>query len=379
MAQTVARVDLSILIENIDLVRNRVPRGMKVLFAVKSDAYGHGIEEISRSAEAAGIDYLGVDTVDEGVEIRSAGIKLPILLLAPILPCEIDRALQSDLTPSIGDIDSARLIANRARGMGRRASVQVNVDTGMGRFGARVDRGVALFERLSQVGDLTVEGVFSHLSFAESETSEAREHSLLQIERFRTLLASLDDAHLLPSLRHIGNSASLIQFPQSILSAPFNMVRIGTLLYGYPEVRRPSIDGVRPIAKLSAYVLFVKDLPIGACVGYDCTYRTTEAKRIAVVSIGYGSGLSPTFSGCGRVYVRGEYAPVVGRICLDHTIIDVSHVRNVAPGDEVEIFGPHQGADQLASLAGISICQLLVPTLQAAKERTYLRGRKELS
>ncbi|HEX32097.1 MAG TPA: alanine racemase, partial [Candidatus Acetothermia bacterium] len=136
MAQTVARVDLSILIENIDLVRNRVPRGMKVLFAVKSDAYGHGIEEISRSAEAAGIDYLGVDTVDEGVKIRSAGIKLPILLLAPILPCEIDRALQSDLTPSIGDIDSARLIANRARGMGRRASVQVNVDTGMGRFGA---------------------------------------------------------------------------------------------------------------------------------------------------------------------------------------------------------------------------------------------------
>ena len=377
MPQTIASVDLGILVKNMDLVRSRIPRGMKVVFPVKSDAYGHGIEEISRSAEDEGIDYLGVDTVDEGVKIRSAGVKLPILLLAPILPSEIDAAVRSDLTLSIGDIEFARLLARSARQLRRAISVQVNVDTGMGRFGVRADRAIALFKRLSTMSELNVEGVFSHLSSAESETEQAKEHCLQQIERFRSLLASLDDINLLPPLRHIGNSASLIQFPQIVLSPPFNMVRVGTLFYGYPEVERPWTGAIRPIATLNARVLFRKDLTAGDCVGYDCTYRATRAQRVAIISIGYGSGFSPALSNCGRVFVRGGYAPIVGRICLDHTIIDVSDIPTVEVGDAVEIFGPNQGADQLAKLAGISVCQLLVPTLHAARERRYLPKENE--
>jgi len=149
------------------------------------------------------------------------------------------------------------------------------------------------------------------------------------------------------------------------------MVRIGTMFYGYPEVERPWTNALRPIATLSAQVISLKDLSPGDCVGYDCAYRTTRAQRIGVISIGYGSGLPPALSNCGAVWLRGGYAPIVGKVCLDHTIIDVTDIAGVTIGDSVEVFGLHQPADQLAEKAGIPICQLLVPALRAASVRRY--------
>lgn len=371
MPQTIARIDLSALAENMEYVCNRLPQQVKVLFAVKSDGYGHGIEAVSRTAEEVGIDYLGANTVEEGEKIRSAGVKLPILLLGPILPREINTALEFDLTPSISDIESARLVSRNARRMKKRANVQINVDTGMGRFGVRPERALPLFEQLRKLDDINVEGVFSHLSSAEADTPMARAHSLLQIEQFNSLLALLDAAGTLPSLRHIGNSAGVIQFPERVFSTPLNMVRIGTLFYGYPEVKRPWTGSIRPIATLTAQVIFLKDLSTGDCIGYDCTYRASRAQRVATISIGYGSGLPPGLSNRGRVWLRGGYAPIVGRICLDHTIIDVTDMPAVAIGDTAEVFGPHQPADRLTEVAGLSVCQLLVPALQAATDRRY--------
>ena len=371
MFNTIARIDLSALSENIENVRRHLPQSTKVLFAVKSDAYGHGIEAVSRTAQEAGIDYLGADTVEEGGKIRAAGVNLPILLLGPLLPTEIHTALDLDLTPSINDLESARLISRVARGMNKRVRVQVNVDTGMGRFGVRLERALDLFAQIKGLDSITVEGVFSHLSSAETEAPAARAHSLLQIKRFESLLASLDDAGMLPALRHIGNSAAVIQFPDRVILAPFNMVRIGTLFYGYPEVKRPWTHVIRPVATLTACVISLKDLSRGDCIGYDCTYRAARAQRVAVISIGYGSGLPPALSNCGDVWLNGGYAQILGRVCLDHTIIDVSHIPDAAIGDEVEVFGSHQPADRLAEMAGLPVCQLLVPALRAATTRRY--------
>ena len=371
MLHTTARIELSALAENIDIVRDRLPQGTKVLFAVKSDGYGHGIEAVSRTAEDAGIDYLGAATVEEGGKIRAARVKLPILLLSPLLPQEIHTALDLGLTSFINDLASARLVAQSARQMKKSLNVQVNVDTGMGRFGVRSDRALSLFKQLRLLDEINVEGVFSHLSSAEAETAEARAHSMLQIERFEALLSSLDDAGMLPSLRHIGNSAAVIQFPEKVLSAPLNMVRIGTLFYGYPEVERPWIGSIRPIATLTSRVIHLKDLSPGDCVGYDCTYRAARERRVAIISIGYGSGFPPALSNCGRVWLRGVSSPVVGKICLDHTIIDVTDIPDVAIGDSVEIFGPDHPADHLAEMAGLSVCKLLVPMLRAASDRRY--------
>ena len=270
-----------------DIVRERLPHGTKVLFAVKSDGYGHGIEAVSRVAEEAGINYLGATTVEEGGKIRAVGVKLPILLLGPLLPTEVHTALELDLTPFISDLDSARLVARLAKQMKKKANVHVNVDTGMGRFGVRAESASDLFAQLTKLHSIRVEGVFSHLSSAEAETTAAREHSLSQIERFEALLATLDDAGLLPPLRHIGNSAAVIQYPDRVVSVRLNMVRIGTMFYGYPEVKRPWTDALRPIATLSAQVIPLKDLSSGDCVGYDCAYRATRVQRIAVISIGY--------------------------------------------------------------------------------------------
>lgn len=371
MQQTIAKIDLSALEGNMRYVRSRLPERAKVLFAAKSDAYGHGIEAASRAAEEVGIDYLGVNTVEEGEEIRSAGVKIPILLLAPLLPCEIRIALELDLTPLVSDLALARLIAETAREMRRRVNVQVSVDTGMGRFGVSSEHAFTLFKQLRGLDEINIEGVFSHLSSAEAETSEARSHTLLQIGRFETLLASLENAGMLPGLRHIGNSAALIQFPDLVLSVALNMVRIGTLFYGYPEVKRPWTETIRPIATLTARVISLKDLSRGDCVGYDCAYRATHAQRIAVISIGYGSGLPLVLPNRGRVWLSGGYAPILGKVCLDHTIIDVTNIPNVTSGDTVEVFGPHQSADQLAEMAGLSACKLLVPALRAASVRRY--------
>jgi len=368
--QTTAKIDLSALAENIEHFHSRFPRKVKVLFAVKADGYGHGIEAVSRTAQQVGIDYLGVDTLEDGVKIRSADVTLPILLLAPILPAEMNAALRFDLIPSIGDIEFADQFAHAAGQMGREANVQVSVDTGMGRFGVAADRALPLFEHLSKLDGMNVEGVFSHLSFSEAETPEAMAHSLSQIERFELLLASLEDEGMLPPLRHIGNSAAAIQYPERVITTLFNMVRIGTLFYGYPEVKRSWTGAMKPIAMLTARVISLKDLSAGDCVGYDCTYRASGAGRIAVISIGYGAGLHADLSNCGRVWLRSRYAPIVGKICLDHTIIDVTDIPNVAVGDNVEVFGPHQPADQLAEIAGLSVCQVLVPALRSASVRS---------
>jgi len=352
MVHTIARIDLSALAENIERVRKRLPQEMLVLFAVKSDGYGHGIEAVSQIAEEVGIDYLGTDTVEEGEKIRSAGVKAPILLLAPLLVSEMRDALRLDLTPSVSDLAAAERVAQTAREMKKRVNVQVNVDTGMGRFGVKPDRTISLFQQLGKLDGIIVEGVFSHLSYAEAETPEAREHSLLQIERFESILSSLDDAGMLPALRHIGNSAAVIQYPERVLSAPFNMVRIGTLFYGYPEVKRSWTEAITPIAVLTARVISLKDLSVGDCVGYDCTYRASRAQRVATTSIGYGAGFPPGLSNSGCVWLHGEPAPIVGKVCLDHTIIDVTDPIEPLPDDHPlrslpnAIYTPHVAGSQ---------------------------------
>ncbi len=371
MTSSLARIDLATLAKNIEQIRAQLPQDLKVLFAVKSDGYGHGIEAVAHTAEEAGIEYLGVATVEEGASIRHAGVKLPVLLLSPVLPSEARIALDLKLTFQVSDLEFAQFLAHLAKQMRKKARVQVNVDTGMGRFGVLAENAVLFLTQLRRLSALDTEGVFSHLATADSELPENQSYTLKQIEHFESLLAELDHANLLPLLRHIGNSAGLIQYMDRVTSPRMNMVRIGTLFYGYLEVRRSWAAQVKPVATLTARVIGLKQLSPGDYIGYGRTYKASHQQLVAVLSIGYGSGLAPPLSNRGQVWLKEKYAPVVGKICLDHTFVDVTDIGGVSVGDEVEVFGLHLPADHLAEMAGLPVCEVLVPALRGAANREY--------
>jgi len=371
MPSSLARINLATLAKNIEHIRACLPQELKVLFAVKSDGYGHGIEAVSRTAEEVGIEYLGAATVEEGASIRHAGVKLPVLMLGPVLTSETCIALELDLTFQVSTLEFARFLAHLGEQMGKKARVQVNVDTGMGRFGVLAENAVHFLTQLRRFPALDIEGVFSHLVGADSELSEDQSYTMKQIENFESLLSELDHANLLPHLRHIGNSAGVIQYKDRVTSPRMNMVRIGTLFYGYLEVRRPWAEGVTPVATLTTRVIGLKELSPGDCVGYGRTYKASCHQRVAVLSIGYGSGLAPPLSNRGQVWLKGRYAPIIGKICLDHTIVDVTDIDGVSVGDEVEVFGLYLPADSLAGMGELAVCEVLVPALRGAAARVY--------
>lgn len=373
MSTSCALVNLGTLAGNIERVRACLPQGLKLLLAAKSDAYGHGVEAVARLAQEVGVDWLGVATVEEGKRVRAAGVSLPVLLLGPALPDEVRKALALDLALPVFDLETARAVDRAAAALRKKARVHVLVDTGMGRFGLPPEDAPALLARLRRLAHLEVEGILSHLAAADSELPEDRAFTQGQIEALKKLVQELPD-RLRPPLCHIGNSAGLIQYKDLVTAPPFTMIRIGTLLYGYLEVRRPWAEIVRPAATLTARVLALKGLAPGGSIGYGRTHKVARPMQVAVIAMGYGQGLSPRLSGRGVVWIRGRLAPVVGKICLDHTIVDVTGLEGLRPGEEVEIFGPHLPADQLAERAGLGVCELLVPALRGASVHRYQDG-----
>ncbi len=371
MPGSIAWIDIDAIRANIDVVRRRTPDEVKLLFVVKSDGYGHGLVEMARVGETAGVDYLGVVSVDEGAELRRHGIGLPILILAPILSTEVSRAIASKLTVSVADIPSAAQLATAAKDQGTCAPVHVKVDTGMGRFGVDPADVPALLRRLAQEPALRVEGIFTQLSSADSLSPAARAYTEMQIKTFANLVHSLAHQSLLPPLCHIGNSAGFIQYPRQVASAPFNMVRIGTLIYGYPEITAPWTNVIRRAARLTAPIVAIRTIGAGGVAGYNRSYQATGPRRVAIIAAGYGTGVPPQLAGHGSVWVQEKLAPIVGNVYLDHTMIDVTDIPSATVGDDVEIFGPHLPADRVAEWAGLRVCELLVPALTQARQRVY--------
>ena len=372
MPNSVARIDLEAFAANVEAIRPRLPDGLRLLLPVKADAYGHGLEAMSRAAVELGMAGLAAASVEEGERIRRAGVSLPVLLLSPLRADEERDALRLSLTPQVFDLETATRLARVARELRVVARVHVNVDTGMRRFGVRTDAAPELFRRLHALPSLEVEGAFTHLAVADSESAEDRAFSLSQIGQFRSLLHELDRGGLLPPLRHVANSAALIQYLDEVTAPPLNLARVATLFLGYPEVRRPWAEQVRPIATLTTPVIALRELATGESLGYGRAHRAASPERIAVLPIGYGSGYSPSLARGGEVLVRDRTAPIVGRVCLEHAFVDVTGIPDVAVGEEVELLGPRLPADRVAEKAGLAVCEFLVPALRGARARVYV-------
>jgi alanine racemase len=343
--RTWAEVSLAALGENFHAVQSHVGKDVTICAVVKADGYGHGAVECARALESEGAQWLGVTDAAEGLALRGAGVKGRILLMTGIWKGEENAVLAENLTPTIWEpwhIESIDRAA-REKQATRRVPVHLKLDTGMNRLGVSQELLPRLCEMLSASKHLTLEGVSTHL--ASAEVLEAEDASR-QVKRFEAGLAVLQGYGLRPSLIHMGNSAAMTARPDTWKT----MVRPGIALYGYSlaftrggKPAAVALLALKPVLAWKTRVLTVKDVAPGEAIGYMGTFVTKTQSRIAVLPVGYADGYPRLLSNRARVIVGGEYAPVVGRVSMDLTIVDVSHIAGVAVGDEVVLIGKSSG------------------------------------
>jgi alanine racemase len=377
-----AEIDLQAIAHNMRELRRFTRPKAGLMAAVKGNAYGHGAVRIAQTAVANGVDALGVARIEEGLELRQAGLDVPILIMGYTAPSLTPRLIDHALTQTVYTLDTARALSAAAQGLGKTLKVHLKVDTGMGRLGLVPDSGRssssdipasgrALEEvlQIHQLPGLKLEGIFTHFASADS-ADKTFAHQ--QLNRFNRFLAELEKAGIDGITQHAANSAAIIDLPDSHL----DMVRAGIALYGlYPsdEVGQGKINLI-PAMTLKARIIHLKPVAAGFKVSYGSTYTTPAPTTIATVPVGYADGYSRLLSNRGQMLVQGQRAPIVGRICMDLTMLDVGHIADVNLDDEVVVFG-RQGktvlsADEVAALID-TINYEIVAGLTARVPRIY--------
>ena len=383
---TWAEVDLDAIAHNISALRGLTKPTTHFMAVVKANAYGHGAVAVAWQALAAGADWLGVARVHEGVELRQAGIRAPILIFGYTPPREAPALLTHDLTATVYSFETASAYSEAACAAGRTLRVHLKVDTGMGRLGlipevfnlsptGKAVSGNPVFEAdaIAHLPGIELEGVYTHFAAADhADTS----YTLAQLEKFNDFLDHLHFAGLSVPIRHAANSAALIRMPKT----HFDMVRCGIAMYGlYPSdaVDRDQIV-LRPAMEWKSHAIHVKHVPAGFHVSYGMTYTTDRPTVIATVPVGYADGLNRRLSSTGAMLAGGRRVPIVGRVCMDLTMLDLGPDANLSVGDEVVVIG-RQGdavltADEMAGTLG-TINYEVVTTVAARVPRVHLNAR----
>lgn len=371
---TYCEVDLGAVGWNFAQVREVVGPGVKILSIVKADAYGHGAPEVAAALAAAGSDGFGVATLEEALELREAGIRGPILVLTAIYPEHVDEFFRADLKPALSDLPTLNALEAQTRKRGRMLKFHLKVDTGMGRLGLLHSEVESWLADLDKLGSLQLEGLFSQLAHAEDASGE---YTKTQLENFERVVQRLRRAGYKPPLVHLANSAGVIGVP----GAHCTMVRPGLMLYGlYPAPEMARRIELRPALSWKTRILQVKELPAASSVGYGRTFVTRRKSLIAALPVGYADGYHRLLSNRGAVIVRGKRAPIVGRISMDLTLVDVTDIRGVTHGDEVVLLGRQGGenisADEIAGWAE-TISYEIVTSIGARVPRIYIQPKEE--
>ncbi|MDD3345367.1 MAG: alanine racemase [Candidatus Omnitrophica bacterium] len=343
---TWAEVNLDNLEHNLLQVKSHLRRETRVLVTVKADAYGHGIVPVSKRLSAAGVDYFGVASIDEGIKLRKARLKNPILVLGLVLKRDIHSLFTFNLTPTVCDYDFAAALDKKAAFLKRRLCLHVKVDTGMGRIGVAHKDAFRLVKRISRLGSVFVEGVFTHFPFAD----EDRKFTLSQIDLFCALVDDLRRNGIAVPLVHAANSVGLIDYRNS----HFNMVRPGLVIYGLYPKKGMRIK-LKPVLSLKTRVIFVKQVAAGFGISYGHAYVTERPAYVATLPIGYGDGYGRNLSNLAPLLIGGRRFHVSGRVCMDQIMVDTGNFRPKLE-DEVVLIG-RQGrqsvsAEELAKLSG---------------------------
>lgn len=336
-----AEIDLDAIWQNMKAMQAHLLSGTKMCGVIKTDGYGHGAVPVARTIEEFVWGY-AVASLDEGVNLRENHIEKPIIVLGSVFEARYEQAVDLDIRLSIFQEKRARQLDETAKKLGKKAKIHVAVDTGMGRIGAVPnEEAVQLVKRISNMKNIEIEGVFTHLARAdELDKTSANQ----QIEKFRWFCGRLEEEGISIPIKHCANSAGIIELQE----ANMDMVRAGISIYGfYPsdEVQTNQVH-LKPAMSIRSYVTYVSKMPAKATIGYGGTYVTPCEQTIAVVGIGYGDGYPRKLSNCGYVLIHGKKAPICGRICMDQIMVNVSEIENVEEGDIVTIVG-RDGQEQI--------------------------------
>lgn len=331
--RTYAEIDLNAIEHNIKELKKKINDGVKVLAIVKADAYGHGAVGVAADIQES-VDYFGIAELGEALELREAGVKKPILILSYTSPYQYETLIENDITQTVFNYQDALAISNAAQKLNKTALVHIALDTGMSRIGFSCDEeSVETVKKISRLPNINAEGLFSHFACADSKDRSATN---AQLKLFRDFSKRLEDEGVHIPIKHICNSAGLLTGCEQ-----FDMVRLGIIMYGlYPEkwVDDGSVD-IKPAMRIVSHIIHIKDVPAGTGVSYGHTYFTKEKTRIATVCIGYADGYQRALSNKGRVLINGDFAPIIGRVCMDQLMVDVTGLKNANVGDEVTLLG----------------------------------------
>ena len=356
--RTWAEINLDALAHNYHALRAMLPQGCGFVGLVKANAYGHGAVPVAGKLEQLGADMLAVACVDEGEQLRRAGIGLPILCLGQTPPELGEELLQWDITQTVEDLETARKLSETALAAGKKLKIHLKLDTGMGRLGFRwEDEGNDAvaddMARVCALPGLEAEGMFTHFAAADGDEG----YTMAQLSKFQAARAALEKRGVRLKIYHCGASSAVLHYPCTYL----DMVRPGIALYGYytdEESRRADRPGLIPVMTLKSRIAAVRAMPAGASVSYGCTARLERDSRLAVLPLGYGDGLPRVLSNQLKVMIRGKACPIVGRICMDMCMADVTDLPDVRAGEVATVYGPGL-TDEAARLAGTISYELL--------------------
>ncbi len=338
-----AKISLSAIEHNLLAMKNNIPEGTKIMAVIKTDAYGHGATEIGRFLEKK--DYIwgyAVATAEEAFELRDEGLKKPILILGYTFPYAYERMIREDIRPAVFRMDMAKELSDCAQKLIKEGAIEgpapihIAVDTGMSRIGITPDKeGVSFAKEIRLLEGIKIEGVFTHFARAdEKDLTNVRERE----EVFKDFLRAFEEetGYRIP-IKHCANSASIIAVPESSM----DMVRAGVTMYGmWPSEEVPKdIINLEPAMELVSHIVMIKDVPAGTPVSYGGTYVTDKTTRIATIPVGYGDGYPRSLSGKGYVLINGHHANILGRVCMDQFMVDVTDIPYVMEGDEVILLG----------------------------------------
>lgn len=338
---TVGEVDLGALEFNYRQIQKRIPEGVKLLAVVKADAYGHGAIPVSLKLEKLGVEYLGVAIPEEGVELRRGGVKAPILVLGGIFGREVDQIFRFRLTPVIFRKDSLKLLSREAERRRRKVKVHLKVDTGMGRLGVPLSAWPDFLKEVKRFPKIEIEGILSHFSMLDAEKDLTQN----QWGAFQRAVTIAQEMGISCQYLHMASSATLTAFP----GYSAKLVRPGIMLYGsYPSPKFQGLIPLKPVMTLKTRIHFLKSVPPGTRISYGGTFKTKRESLIATLPIGYADGYSHHLSNHGEVLIHGKRAPVVGKVCMDFIMVDVTDIPRVSVGDEVILMG-RQGREQITA------------------------------
>lgn len=368
-----AEINLDAIVKNVDNLMALTKENTGALAVVKADGYGHGDVAVAK-AVAQKVTGYAVATLDEAVNLRENGVKKPILVLGYVDPYEFDILVSHEITATVFDVETAQLLADAARVQKKQAHCHIKVDTGMRRIGLEPDEnGIAIVKQITALKELSADGIFTHFAASDETDKTSAKH---QFKLFTDFTGRLEKEGIHFTYRHCANSAAVIDMPQVDL----DMVRLGIAMYGmYPsdEVKKEKVE-LFPALDLKSHITMVKEIPAGEKVSYGGTFTTTRTTKLATVSVGYGDGYPRALSSKGYVLVRGQKAPIVGRVCMDQMMVDVTDIENVTRADIVTLIGKDGDAEitveEIAALAGTFNYEFVCDLGKRIPRSYYLNG-----